>query len=454
MQPKIYFDITDIVEYAISNSWVSGIQRVQARVISAMAEAKGGDIIRCVFRHPGDGAVYEVSAYDIFADKAFNSIRLLFLLGLVSDSYIPQKFEVKRYLQKYNHRKLYRGLKKVQIYTLAVLAPKQLDCIGFSRFKKNNEAAPLALTKISELQHTDVFMFLGANWSYPEMLAFGKRHKSNGGIVVQMIYDLIPFYGKKYCKDGLVGDFDGFIRNTTSYATKFTAISEWTKRDFVSFLSTECHTESSVTTVPLAHEFDGYARNTKGTAPDDAHIAKTLQNQPFILCVGSIEVRKNGIALLEAWSKLLQTPAEKVPKLVFAGKYGWKISNFLKKLEENSALKDAVHIFSTPSDKDLAYLYENCLCCAYPSHYEGWGLPVGEAAWFGKYTIASSATSLPEVCGDLIDYVGPDDIDGWVVAIRKIMNEPKYLQAKELAIQHAPLRSWREVATNLYQCLK
>ena len=59
-----------------------------------------------------------------------------------------------------------------------------------------------------------------------------------------------------------------------------------------------------------------------------------------------------------------------------------------------------MRIVDSPSDRELAYLYQRCLFAAYPSLYEGWGLPVGEAAWFGKYVISSNATSLPEVCGD------------------------------------------------------
>ena len=91
-------------------------------------------------------------------------------------------------------------------------------------------------------------------------------------------------------------------------------------------------------------------------------------------------------------------------------------------------MRQVVTVIPQATDADLAVLYQNCLFFVYPSLVEGWGLPVGEAAWFGKYSVVSSSSSLPEVCGDLVDYVAPENIDGWLAAIKRAVLEKEYRQ--------------------------
>ncbi|MBF4499641.1 hypothetical protein, partial [Vibrio vulnificus] len=60
------------------------------------------------------------------------------------------------------------------------------------------------LADLKQLQSGDVYVFLGSNWAYPEILDFGRRHSNGGGVVVQMIYDLIPYLAPDYCGAALV----------------------------------------------------------------------------------------------------------------------------------------------------------------------------------------------------------------------------------------------------------
>ena len=110
-----------------------------------------------------------------------------------------------------------------------------------------------------------------------------------------------------------------------------------------------------------------------------------------MLCVGTIESRKNGLSLLRAWQRLPAEMGEAAAILVFAGRYG-KIGgpDFREELAAGHGPAADVRVIDMPSDSELAWLYRNCLFTVYPSFVEGWGLPVGESAWFGKYCIASS----------------------------------------------------------------
>ena len=92
------------------------------------------------------------------------------------------------------------------------------------------------------------------------------------------------------------------------------------------------------------------------------------------------------------------------------------------------------------TDDDLAELYKQCLFSVTPSLIEGWGLPAGKAAWFGKFSIVSLSSSLPEVCGNLVDYIEPNNIDEWSQAIKRAILDDKYRQQREKIIAQSPLR--------------
>jgi glycosyltransferase involved in cell wall biosynthesis len=444
---KIYFDVTDIVHFAHYNSRVSGIQRVQARLIGSLVRRVGSDRIRGSFWHPTRNEMVEFDPSRIFDESEFDTGRFLARLGLWKGGRLPAKHVVRRHLEPYNKRKIKRGLLKAWIYLAAIFSPSKLQRMGLDPRANLLKEPKQRSSPLKKMQPGDAYVFLGANWSHPEILEFGRQHSANGGVVMQMIHDLIPYLAPEYCAD--LGDsFKSFLNLTTTYANRFVCVSDWTKSEYVDFLKSNGLTRS-VVTVPLAHEFDGFARNQPVTSADSRE-ALALGHQDFVVCVGTIERRKNGINLLKAWAELIRKRgADRVPTLVFAGRMGWKASEFIDILNANSALRDKVRLFSTPSDRDLAYLYYKCRFSVYPSKYEGWGLPVGECAWFGRYVIASDATSLPEVCGPLIDYVNPDDVIDIAAKIEYALDHPEHVSQKELTLKSAKLRTWDDVADQL-----
>jgi len=125
----------------------------------------------------------------------------------------------------------------------------------------------------------------------------------------------------------------------------------------------------------------------------------------FIFSVGSIEPRKNLIGLLKAY-QLLDENLKKEYKLVLAGFKGWQNKEIMEIINNN---KDTIHYLGHISDKELAKTYNLASIFVYPSFYEGFGIPPLEAMACGTPVIASNRSSIPEVCGDAILYVDPDD---------------------------------------------
>jgi glycosyltransferase involved in cell wall biosynthesis len=174
----------------------------------------------------------------------------------------------------------------------------------------------------------------------------------------------------------------------------------------------------------------------------------SLANVPaggFWLGVGTIEPRKNQRRIAEAYARYLALGGTPMP-LVFAGGHGWLMEDFRAHLEQ---LGIAAHVIITGyvSDAELVWLYRNCYANLYVSLFEGFGLPVLEGMQLGAATIASNATSIPEVAGDAAILLAPEDVEGIAQAMLGLARDPAARDAlsRRALIQAARFR-WEDSA--------
>ncbi len=112
--------------------------------------------------------------------------------------------------------------------------------------------------------------------------------------------------------------------------------------------------------------------------------------------------------------------------------------------------RDAPYLWiEAPTDAELIWLYSRTLFTVFPSLAEGWGLPIGESLWFGKPCVASNATSMPEVGGDLCLYGDPHDIETFAGPIIRLIRDAEFHANAVAAIKASPLRTWAEAATEV-----
>jgi len=131
------------------------------------------------------------------------------------------------------------------------------------------------------------------------------------------------------------------------------------------------------------------------------------QKLPTILVVGTIEPRKNIIAVVEAFEELKKRRPEISWKLGLIGRMGWKAEAIKQRLESSPCRSD-IEIRGYLDDDSLLAAYQEALCLVYPSVYEGFGLPPLEAFSNGCPVIISDNSSLPEVGGKEALYIGRD----------------------------------------------
>lgn len=177
--------------------------------------------------------------------------------------------------------------------------------------------------------------------------------------------------------------------------------------------------------------------------------------KPFLLTTGTIEPRKNQAFLLDVYQEFRDRGGDAIP-LIFAGKMGWMMDGFEDRVAASPWAGD-IHILGYVSDGELAWLYQHCLVNLYPSHYEGFGLPVLEAMGFGAPLICSNSTSIPEVIGEAGILLAPNDHAAWVDALESMRAKPdRRMELKKRASSRIASFRWKkstEQVTRLYTSL-
>jgi alpha-1,3-rhamnosyl/mannosyltransferase len=127
--------------------------------------------------------------------------------------------------------------------------------------------------------------------------------------------------------------------------------------------------------------------------------------RPYVLAVGTLEPRKNLPRLIEAFAALPPDVRDR-HELVLVGALGWETDETLAAIGRH---RDRVRALGHVPDEELPALYRGAALFAYPSLYEGFGLPVLEAMAAGTPVLTSNVSSMPEVGGDAAVYCDPRD---------------------------------------------
>src|SRR5208283_616126 len=137
----------------------------------------------------------------------------------------------------------------------------------------------------------------------------------------------------------------------------------------------------------------------------------------FVLCVATLEPRKNILGLIRAFAQL-KGEGRFSPSLVIAGRKGWLYDHIFSEVP-SAGLQDAVTFTGYVPDEDLLALYNMARVFVYPSFYEGFGLPCVEAMASGCPVVTSNRGALLEVTGDAALHAEPEDMNGLAQAIRR-----------------------------------
>jgi len=255
--------------------------------------------------------------------------------------------------------------------------------------------------------------------------------------LVYTVYDLSFWTHPEFTTESNRLNCQRGMLNAIHSAAALVFISENSRRDFYRIFPKVRRVQKLPTIVlPLASRF-----------PTLQDARPSFNSGPW-LSIGALEPRKNFDLLLDAY-EIYRRESKIKRQLVLAGGKGWKSEgtwNRIKELQRAGVLQHRGYI----SDGELQALYERAFSFVFPSHYEGFGLPVLEAMSQGCPVISAGNSSLPEVGAGAITYWDGESAATLAEAMLRLeRNEEIYLRQSKEGLRRARLFSWKRTALEL-----
>jgi glycosyltransferase involved in cell wall biosynthesis len=144
----------------------------------------------------------------------------------------------------------------------------------------------------------------------------------------------------------------------------------------------------------------------------------------YVVALGTVEPRKDLPGLVRAFDEVVSADPDDPVRLVIAGPDGWG-AEALTEAAASARHADRIRRVGWVSDDDRAALLRGATVFAYPSRYEGFGLPPLEAMQAGVPVVTTTAGALPEVVGDAALLVAPGDHDALVAGLQQLLTEER-----------------------------
>jgi glycosyltransferase involved in cell wall biosynthesis len=282
---------------------------------------------------------------------------------------------------------------------------------------------------------------LGSGWHADQLNRHLLDHYVDRNFdITVLIHDLTPVVFPDVTGTVLQEVFETWLHSVLRLKADILCYSQNTQRDVLRFCVSQGIPAPRTHVIPLVHELK---RLEPGPIRDEiAQLAK----QDYVLFVGPLSGRKNGLLLMRFWQRLADELGSKnIPRLVFAGASG------PQDVPEShrDALTPNITFITKPNDDELAALYQHSAFSVFLSMYEGWGLPVGESLWHGKTCLVADNSSLREVGGPFCKYVDLDDSEAVYAKLKQMVSNKSYIAALNSQIDRSKLRTWNDVAREL-----
>ena len=441
-----YYDITDLINHARFSTKVSGIQRV---VLEVLKKINGDNKVFFISPFSGNKYIVNNSSFHniddlhIFRDFFFfadikNEITNKTLFKLIS-MYFNKNNVLHKCIRKFSRVTLskYNPLstsysKLVCRFALKKLIDSsQFDIVAFDKFKPGNS-----------------IILFGGVWNFQNdyEIHLEDTHKCN---VVFMLYDMIPIVCD-YVPDELKAMFNKYVPFMLRTADKIIVNSESCKNDLNKYIIERNCNQKDIYVINLAHNLS-FVRKNNVLLPLRT---RKLSKEKYALCVGSIESRKNHLNLLILWRKFINSEQYANEKLVIVGRLLWDSESVVELLRQTGNLYGTVFFIESASEEELDFLYKNCRFSVFASHYEGWGLPLGESLHFKKPCLHFDNSSLKEAGYGMTTVVPYLDYKQFYICFSELMNDEIIYNEACNNIDNLKLRSWNDFTKEIFQVIE
>jgi glycosyltransferase involved in cell wall biosynthesis len=281
------------------------------------------------------------------------------------------------------------------------------------------------------LNENRIDIYHGTNYSLP---LFAKTK------MVLTIFDMISFLSSKWYKSISRYRVQKLLNLSAKRADKIITGSENSKKDIVNILGIP---EEKIKVIYIGVDEEYKIINDQSKL--NFVKAKYSISKKFILHVGSMNPRKNIPRLIEAYGKLPMQLLKEY-RLVLVGEKGWRSNEILAKIEQ-LGLKNSVIFTGLVEDDDLPLLMNEASLLAFPSLYEGFGIPPLEAMACGVPVVASNASSIPEVVGDAALLFDPYNVEEMTALICEVLTDEELRDdLVKRGFEHMKHFSWEKAA--------
>lgn len=282
-----------------------------------------------------------------------------------------------------------------------------------------------------------------------------ERQKANGVTLVAQVYDLLPYFHPEFFIPGGQQVFDAWLEVVSRF-DRLIAISAAVENDINRWLKEKARSPSTWPARCYVHlGADGPGGSIKGgssghimAAPSIGQSVK-LDRAPLFLMVGTVEPRKGYRQALAAFEQLWVQGVE--AGLVIVGRYGWMMDDFATRLDHHRQRGARLWWFSDTDDYQLEQLYGKAQCLLAASYAEGYGLPLVEAAARGIPVLARDIPVFREIMGEGAVYFQGESPQALADAVRGWIE--RWRAGTLPSLQRARIRSWDEVADELFQAV-
>lgn len=235
---------------------------------------------------------------------------------------------------------------------------------------------------------------------------------------IMLVHDIIPRLFPEYLNNFRKRFYQSQVEKAIYGAHIIMTVSEYSKKDLIEKMNVK---PTKIFTNLIS--VDSLYSKEVLQSESERVMKKYNLDSGYIYSGGGLEVRKNTDGTLRAYKKLVERN-KNIPPLVISGKLMPQLAPLIvdvEKMVEELKLEDKVKIIGYVDQEDLPALYKNALMFVYPSHYEGFGMPVLEAMRIGTPVVTADNSSLPEVGGEGVLYADDESDDDLADKMEEIL---------------------------------